>query len=393
MKHTILIFTLAIILRLIVIIELLQSQFLHGAGGSATDMLTYWLQATDNNWPPREAFYFQPLMPYYFRLSFQLFGQTPLAPQYFNALLGSLTCVLLYWAGQNLFGKTVGLLAGYGWAIYWESVFWVAILLDVTTSTFSIIFVLWVLTKSPNTLLTVLGGLVLALGGLGRGQILPIGFGVLLAYAWQGQLRQAKLFVLAVAIVLLPIVTRNCYYGSCGLNTATMDNLWIGNHPDAPGYFVNLEMYSPDWAGYILKNPYIFLEVMFNKFKCWLIFGSYNEPSNINLYDHSKPSILLAILPGYYALASLLILLLGHSFLIDDFAIFKYRKLAYLAVLYVPYTVATLIFFVTVRYRVPVMPLVLLFVAFLAKEKMSTLTNYLYPLKTLCGIPQPRLEL
>ena len=86
-----------------------------------------WARAiASGDWIGKEAFFRAPLYPYFLGVIYRLFGPDYLTPRIIQAVLGSISCVLLYLITRRLFGERAALLAGaaagaYGMLIYFDA--------------------------------------------------------------------------------------------------------------------------------------------------------------------------------------------------------------------------------------------------------------------------------
>ena len=234
-KHYFLIFVIALLLRLGVLYELRHVNPIP----NGTDMLTYYNQAIDfthGQWPTPEAFFYHPLVPLIILLSFKFFGISTLAPQLLNCIISALSCPILAVVGVKLFDRKTGLVAGWLLAFYQAGVFYSTVILDVPFTTLALVVSLWAV-SNPNLRISLITGLILSLGILGRGTLLISAISIIGWLIIKRQYLAGVTMSLTLILCLMPIVARNAAYGAPAITTNGPINLWIGNNPDANGTY------------------------------------------------------------------------------------------------------------------------------------------------------------
>jgi 4-amino-4-deoxy-L-arabinose transferase-like glycosyltransferase len=360
--HYVLIFSLALLLRILVFYELRDVDPI----ATGTDMLRYYQQAQQlsvGNWPEPAVFHFHPLMPLIIASSFRLFGPNKFSPQLLNAIIGALACPLLALVGAKLFDRRVGIMAGWSLALYQGHVFYSTAILDIPVATLALIAALWVIAE-PTPRTGVIAGLLLTLGILGRGILLVTAATTIGWLIVTRNYRSSVILLVTIIVCLTPVVARNAYYGHATITNNGPLNLWIGNNPDANGTYnihqggeaheaaIAVSRSGKKWVNevvqYIKKNPLDWLQLTIRKAAMFVILPDGFMPNNVNLvFDGLANSWLLRVLPGYWIF---FILAIAGIFTLRS----QWRKMVPLAVIYVPYTATTTLFFVLTRFRVPI---------------------------------------
>ena len=133
------VFVLALSLRLVHAFQMSASPLF---AMPAVDAATYSEQAAslaEGNWLGRGQgpFWQPPLYPYFLGVIKLVFSESfYYASRFAQALIGSLTCVLLYLVGQRLFGSGVGFIGGLIAAVYGPLIYFDARLLPAGSSHF-----------------------------------------------------------------------------------------------------------------------------------------------------------------------------------------------------------------------------------------------------------------
>lgn len=187
-----------------------------------------------------------PLAPYVLGLLYTLLGRDLLVVRVVQMVAATVTCFFVHRIAANLFGRgaalvALGLSAFYGPMIFVSG---------------TLVAEVWVLLFASGSfaLLTgpsrggpalLLAGLLLALAALGRPNLLPLILLLPVAHAVSTPPATARAlavrggaWLLGAALVLGPVLVRNASRGDAVLVTAHGGvNLWIGNNPDADGFF------------------------------------------------------------------------------------------------------------------------------------------------------------
>jgi len=210
-------------------------------------------QIAHGDWVGHDVFYQAPLYPYFLGTLYAIAGRDLLLVRLAQAIVGSLSCVLLGLAGSRLFSRPAGVIAGLGLALYAPAIFFDALLQKSVLDVFFVCLTLWVLsglTSEPQKRLSWLW-LGIAMGGLSltRENALVL-VGVILVWVLvrhhagvkPGRAAAAGIFLLGLTIVLLPVAVRNGVLGD-GLYLTTSQfgaNFYIGNNAHADGTYMSL---------------------------------------------------------------------------------------------------------------------------------------------------------
>ncbi|MBI4735675.1 MAG: glycosyltransferase family 39 protein, partial [candidate division NC10 bacterium] len=139
--HAALVFAVAFLIRLLFLSEMAPHPLLDINLVRGTDMehfIQWGRRIAEGSWLGRGegAFYQAPGFPYFLGLMFSVFGPALLPAMVAQAVLGSLSAVLVYWIGRGLFTPGVGLLAGLMAGAYSLLVFFGVILHSTTLEVF-----------------------------------------------------------------------------------------------------------------------------------------------------------------------------------------------------------------------------------------------------------------
>ena len=107
-----------------------------------------------------EGPYFRaPLYPAFLAAVYRVFGPGYLVPRLVQAFLGSLSCVLLFLIGRQIFGRGIAAIAGFLAASYWMLIYFDGELLIPSLIVFLDLLLVWLLLRIAG------GGGLLGLGG------------------------------------------------------------------------------------------------------------------------------------------------------------------------------------------------------------------------------------
>jgi len=405
-RQVILLFLIALTLRLLYISEIAA---LPGFSCLEDDPLMYYNQAVryaESGVLFRGVFFKAPLYPFLLGLFFKFFGPGFLAPRIIQAVMGSVSAVLIGCIGAFLFGRRAGLLAGlmaavYGMFIYFDGELLITSLILLLDLAGMLLLLSWweklpALRTRRDAVLPIASGLIFGLSALARPTVLPaVPILALLLLAGTGGAAsrhrlQALLLPVAAVIVILPVTARNYAVGGEFNLISTQGGLafYTGNNPDSDGMFGvpagfpqtggNFEYY--DCASYAESvtghkllpgqvSSFLFGEGLrfwieqpvdaarlFTK-KTILFFGNHEISSNRNIPDWLGRSMLQRFLPLSFAM----VLALAVSGFIAAAREGGLRP-GYPVVLFAGvYSLTVIMFFVAARYRVPVIAMMMPF--------------------------------
>jgi tetratricopeptide (TPR) repeat protein len=359
-------------------------------------------------------FFWQPLFyPLFLSLIYKLSNSSILTVKIVQALLGSVTSVLVYFLGKKLFNKTAGVLSGAFIALYMPLVFYDGELLAAGWSAFWAVALMLALIKTaekPNLCSCFALGLFAALSIITRPEFLFFftAASIWLVLIWIRRHTNPKKIVLYLSLLLagfLSIASPVAFLSYRTVGKASFlpysggINLYIGNNPNyketiniRPGlawrkltelpanygikggfeqkqfssdkalnYIHTQEQFFSDKAiNYIRTQPASFLKGLLYKSAQFL--SSRETPRNLDIYIFRKWSSLLQIglwKSGRFGFPFGLLLPLAVIGLI-----FNWRKVCAPVWLFlILYPVSVILVFVASRYRIPIIPLIAILAA------------------------------
>jgi len=250
------IFGLALLLRAAYLKQLVGSPLW---GDLPVDLGYYrdWaLRISSGEWMGDGLFQWSPFYAYYLAIVFKLFGTGLMAPRLIQILIGSLTCVLVYRTGREIFSPGAGLAAGLMAVLYGPFLFYDGMLMKEVFTVFFLVAMLCqiVVASGSQRGMLATAGLTLGLGILVRDNLIllaPVVAAWLVLDPWLGgvtmggdRLREGLGRVLAfgfgLLLVLGPLAARNYHVSGelVLLRAGGGENFYIGNNPEADGHYV-----------------------------------------------------------------------------------------------------------------------------------------------------------
>lgn len=351
------------------------------------------LAAGERYW---EGPYFRgPLYPYFLAGIYAVCGKSDLAPRIAQIILGAASCGLVYLIGTLAFRRRVGVLAGFMAATYGLFLYFEAELLIVTLAVFLDLLLIWLLLVTGDRrkpwLWLVCGG-VLGLSAIARPNILLLSPAVLiwLAILHRPNLRRmlgyAACLVVGAALFIAPVTIRNYVAGEDRvlISSSAGVNFYIGNNPGSdgmsaivpgtpaelwPGYYAQIERaeqaagrslkpsevsryYWGEGFDFIRDNPSEAALLLLKKFGYfWSRWEVSNNQDIRFVTDNFAPVV------RYLPLTFLVVGPLGLLGLV--LSLRRPRRLFPLWGFVLIYMVGVVAFFVTARYRAPVVPVLM----------------------------------
>jgi 4-amino-4-deoxy-L-arabinose transferase-like glycosyltransferase len=368
-----------------------------------------WAQAIASGHPGDSVYFRGPLVPYLFALVHKLGGGV-IGIVLLNHLAGTLTCGLIWLFAREYFGRAIALTAGLVAALYWPFIYFEGEVLIEPVYMTLVVLSLWRLARAvarPSVARLAIAGACLGLAALARPTILVFLPAIPFVFAARSDARAASnvrawlqpslLVVAACVVVLIPSTIRNYSIGKAIVPVAWSGglNFYIGNNPESDGRSAMIPGTTSPWMGgeeealaiasqqagdsltaaeasrfyrarglaYIGAQPVAAAKLFLNKLT---MFWEGPERSNEKYiyFFWDKFGLGRVPMPGFWLVSPLA--------LAGMIRLWRRRRelaLPYLFVL--AYMVGTVAFFVVARYRLPVVPVLIVFAAWTAVEIVS----------------------
>jgi tetratricopeptide (TPR) repeat protein len=382
----------AFVLRLALVVSLREAPYFHDpiVDGAAYDRWAHEI-AHESFWG-RKAFYQDPLYPYALGVFYKIFGRDLLWVRLVQALLGTLGLWALFEAVRRLTDYRTAMLALLFGAFYKTLAFFDAAILKDFLGVIFVELALLAWTSTSRWKWLALGA-ALGLGALVRGNLLLLAVAAAVYLAVRRDWKPAALVLAAAALAVAPATIRNAAVAGDFVLTASQlgPNLYTGNNAEnATGRYVppsflrsgSTEFEEPGfrleaerrlgrplkaseidayWRGEALRwmreNPGAFLLVTLKR--AALLVNAREIPDDLDPAFLARFSWVLRLpLFGF----GLLLLPLAAAGLYLAWS--ERAKFAFLFVLLGAYVASILFFFVFARYRLPLVPLLLVFAAY-----------------------------
>lgn len=352
-------------------------------------------------WVGSEVFYALPLYPYFLGLIYTIFGYHLQLAKFIQVLLGTLNCFLLFRLGRRLFNPVVALLAaffmaGYSWLVVYDSAILSPVLIIFLN--LSVLLLLHYLKeKNKGWAAWLGGGLLVGLTTAASAHILLFAPLVIIwllssfpSVSWRKKSTAAATFLFGVIAVIGLITCRNWQVGRdfVPLTAHGGINFFIGNNPHSRGVFepppilrsggatlrddsVKLAQkalgrplkpseVSAYWFDqgrqFIKTRPGLYLRLLWKKF---VIFWD-----GLEIADVIHPYFFESYAP-VVKLPLFIFRVIAPLALLGIFLSWKLRKKLLLLYLFVSaYMLSTVLYFINSRYRLPLVPLLMLFGAY-----------------------------
>lgn len=250
------IFAAVLLFRLVVLIRLASSPLLLPSG---SDMQFYddWAkQILRGRWTDHQAFYGLPLYPFLIALLYRIFGYSPFIPGFFQACLDSGTAVFIYKItsrimtrrpnGPSRAANVSGIIAASAWGLFLPAQAYSAILMPTAGAVFVFWMLVWLIVGTevaPSSRRCFVGGLFLGFSAMGVATILfviPLFLAAIFLRRTNtaGSATTAALLFAGVLAGTAPcwihnsVVARDPVF----LSAHGGINFWLGNNPEATGY-------------------------------------------------------------------------------------------------------------------------------------------------------------
>ncbi|MDH3215282.1 MAG: glycosyltransferase family 39 protein [Candidatus Krumholzibacteria bacterium] len=353
-----------------------------------------------------DVFFRAPLYPYFLALLHKISGSSIAFAVFVQHVLGSLSCVFVYFLCRQFFAWSVSLAAGLLAALYWPFIYFEGDLLIVSLVVFLdtlLLLSLVLAVRQDKWVMFFVSGLILGLSAIARPSILiflpviPVAF--LLSPHWTSHehtgpsraWRRRTIWVFAgLVVVVSPVVIRNYIVGRDLVPIASQGgvNFYIGNNPHANGSQARVPGLRPDLHGtfrgaielaekdlgrelkpsqasnYFFKKGLEFIAdspgqaARLTLKKLYLFWAGVERSNNKYIQFFWRNFGLGRVpLPGFWLVGPLG--LLGGVLLWS-----RRRELALLYLFTVSYMIGVVVFFVNARFRLPVVPVLIVFSAY-----------------------------
>jgi len=358
-----------------------------------------------------EAYFRGPLYPYLLAFFLKITGDSIFWARLFQAIISAGSATILFLLGTRLLNRTVGIISALAYTLYGTLMLYEAMLLIPVLFNFLNIFGVYLMMINRGKFdlkRWLIIGIVFGLSAVARPNILLLVPLFMIWIYWGfSELKNIKkrltlpaIFLLGILIPVLSITTRN-YMKTDELILISSQggvNFYIGNNPEAEG----LTMLMPEidlnesiswsqfidatnsaaekeagkkltageessfWSkkawSYIFSNPVNFIEITYKKLIYF--FTGFENSDQTDIYQTRQYSSLLSITLWknifYFPFG-----LLSPFTIVGVIALWKRRKdLSLLYIFIIGYIPTVILFLVTARHRLPIIPFMIILAAY-----------------------------
>jgi Tfp pilus assembly protein PilF len=243
---------LGLVIRLVYVWQIHDSPFFDVLMGDARRYDAWATQIAGGDVIGRDVFYQAPLYPYFLGAIYAIAGRSLLIVRVCQALIGTASCVLLALTARRLYSERAGLVAGLALAVYAPAVFFDGLLQKSSLDLFFVCLSLWITSGLVDTPAASRRwfwlGVTMGALSLTRENALILAAVIVLWLFGRSQLTErqrtfnAGVFALGLLLMLSPVAVRNRIVGGeWHLTTSQLGpNLYIGNNPNADGTYAAL---------------------------------------------------------------------------------------------------------------------------------------------------------
>jgi len=375
-----------------------------------------------------------PLYPIFLAAIYKIFGYDLFIARLAQMLISALACAMIYFIAAKLFNKRVAVIGSLFAAFYGPFLYWAGEISFVTLIVFLDLVMLLLLLNAlekPKKLYWLFGGAILGLSAIARPNVLIIIPWVIILIFWMNKLKETGIvkklrfvyslyFLAGIFVVILPVTISNYVTAKDFVLISSQGgiNFYMGNNPDADGksaqpparvvshgeflddaYLASVALAEEDagkqlmpsqvsrfWyvkgVEFIIDQPGRWLELMEKKIA---YFWTGDEvTNNEDTYYFTRFSNELKLLMWHRVIAFPfgIICPLALAGIIVSRKL--WRKLLLLYGYAFLYMVSVILFFVCGRYRLPVIPILLIFAGFTIDYGIRKLKSHQYKLFIGC---------
>jgi len=375
-----------------------------------------------------------PLYPIFLAVIYKIFGYDLFTARLAQMLISALVCVLIYFIAAKIFNKRIAVISSLFAAFYGPFIFWAGELLIVTLIVFLDLAMLLLLLNAlekPRKLYWLLGGAVLGLSAIARPNILVTIPWVIVLIFWMSKLKATVIvkklrfvyslyFLVGIFVVILPVTISNYVKAKDFVLISSQGgiNFYMGNNPDADGksaqpparveshgeflddaYLASVALAEED-AGkqlkpsqvssfwyvkgieFIIDQPGKWIELMGRKFAYFWTGDEVTNNEDTYYFNYFSNELKLLMWHRVLAFPFGIICPLALVGIVVSRKL--WRKLLLLYGYTFLYMVSVVLFFVCGRYRLPVIPILLIFAGFMVDYGIRKLKFHQYKSFTVC---------
>ena len=375
-----------------------------------------------------------PLYPIFLAVIYKIFGHDLLFARLMQMFISALICVMIYFIALKVFNKRTAIISSLLGAFYGPFVYWAGEILIVTLIVFLDLLMLLILLNAfdkPKKLYWLLGGVVLGLSSIARPNVLILIPWVTALIFLMNKFRETSTtkklrfvymlcFLTGIFVVVTPVTIRNYITAKDFVLISSQGgiNFYMGNNPYADGktaqppgrvqthgeflddaWLVSV-VFAEETAGeslkpsqvsrfwyleglrFIFENPLEWFRLMYKKFAYF--WTGVEITNNEDVYYFTRFSNMLKFLMWHKGLAFPFGIICPIALVGAIISRRYWRKLLLLYGFIFFYMASVMLFFVCARYRLPVVPILLIFAGYTINYWVEKLKSREYKLFAYC---------
>jgi len=360
----------------------------------------------------KAAFKGLPFYAYFLGLIYKIFGINVYIARLVQILIASLGCGLIFVLGSKIFARKIGLLAAMTAVFYKPFIFYDAMIIGTSVTVFMYLLSLWAVirfTESVSIRKALIAGLVIGLSVLCRPSILLFPVAFILLYPRKNLHKSIKtkfiktsMFIFLPVIVVLGIISFRNYLVSNDFILMSSHgglNFYIGNNIEATGKFhappgvgrqndkmlenahriaekstgrsLKFSESARFWSNkaykFIFNNPRQYFFLVCKKVYLFWQGGEISDFRNIKFFERFSGLLKLPLVSFYFIVAwSVIGICLSY---------YLGKHVAVLRIFLFSNMIGIIMYFVNSRYRLPMVPALLIFASYAFFRLVSGLKN------------------
>ncbi len=410
-RTAILFFGVAFLIRLIYLFQIQSNPFFNEPIVDELWNVLWAKEIMGTSFWGTEAWFRGPLYPYFLALILKITGSDFFWARIIQLLISSGSVVLTYLLGRECFSEKTGRLAAFFHLIYGTLIFYEAMFLIPVIFVFLNLLALLVIVRNrdnPRKWPFFIAGLIFGLSAIARPNILLIAplLAIWIFYRFRHKIEYRSiiiiifLFFFGIGLPIAPVTARNYIVADDIILISSQGgiNLYLGNNPRAEGLTMMMpeavlderipwDQFIPTvtkiaeretgrtlkpsevsgyWSNkarqFIFGEPVEFIKLTSRKLVYF--FSGFENSDQTDIYDFRKYSSLLSILIFDYGLKFPFGLFAPLAIVGVGLSLGRRKPFTPLLIFMIGYIPTVILFLVTARHRLTIIPIMLLFSAF-----------------------------
>jgi len=244
------VFILALSIRFVYLNQIISTPIFHGLAVDSEKYESFAFHILKGNLTHKDFIYLNAFYPFFLALIYLIFGYSHLSVALIQGIMDSLSCILIYYIASAMFNKRVGIISAFIYACYGIAIFYTGILLAPTVIIFfTLLFIASLIAaeKKGGVIIFFISGILFGFATLARPNLilflifLPVWFFTILKnkLGIKKSIYGFLLLLIGFFTVSSLIAIRNyAIEKRFTLSSLGGINFYIGNNPRANGRFM-----------------------------------------------------------------------------------------------------------------------------------------------------------